>query len=162
MKKNLPTVNNKNGKKSGSSSAVVDYGAIGNYIFALGVQVTLSFFLWTGIDKLLIPFITNNQKGLTSLPIWISTLLVYMLNIQTSKFNPLPNAPEGSTYTPSERKRPSWTPPGWVFAVMWPLFVFGTRATTMAIVAKEVGYYANKVTMAMMVHFGFASLWNSM
>ena len=140
---------------------VVDYGSIGKYVGAISVQVASLYLLWSGIDWMFQRF---NGRAIPSRR-WISFLLIYALNIQAGKFFPLQNIPEQRD--PSEfqsthvkRIQPSWTPPGYVFVLMWPLFVFGTRAYVMATIAEKVGHYANPVTLSMMIHFGFGSLWN--
>jgi len=144
---------------------VVDYGAIGKYIVALAVQVTLSFGMWIGVDWILLQlgyfntklaFLRHNSR------FWIKFVMVYLLNLQVVKFNPLATISERTVDKSPGRKRPSWTPPGWVFAIMWPFFVFGTRAYTMVVIADaHVGKFANPVTFSMMVHFGFGGLWSN-
>ncbi|CAB9507234.1 TspO/MBR family [Seminavis robusta] len=145
-----------NSAKGATTRPPVDFKAIGKYVGSLAVQMSALFLVWSCIDTVVTA--VPNGEGL---PRWTNTILFYALNLLSSKFNPLPKVSEGSYASPG-RKRPSWTPPGWVFAVMWPFFVFGTRAYTMALIVEKVGYYANPITMSLMLHLGFATLWNSM
>lgn len=140
----------------GGSKDVVDYGAILKYSSALCIQVTLSFGMWSLVDRT--PRIFSD--ALNSY-FWAKFAMVYFLNLQVGRFNILPTVSESLNNNRSpNRKRPSWTPPGWVFALMWPFFVFGTRAYTMAVVADKVDRFANPLTLAMMLHFGIGGLWS--
>jgi len=151
--KTLTRGNNKSGSKDKDVTQVVDYGAMLKYTAALAVQATLSVGMWMCVDWAMkvIPKFSNYR--------WFRFVLVYFLNLQVGIVNLLPTISEGRDSSPG-RKRPSWTPPGWVFVLMWPLFVFGTRAYTMVVVADKVGRFVNPVTIAMMVHFGISGLWS--
>jgi len=125
-----------------------------NYTASLAVQSTLSVGMWMCVDwaTKAVPNLPNSR--------WFRFAVVYFLNLQVGIFNLLPTISERVKDISPGRKRPSWTPPGWVFVLMWPLFVFGTRAYTMVVVADKVGRFVNPVTIAMMVHFGVGGLWS--
>lgn len=135
----------------------IDYALILKYVGALAVQTTASCGMWMGVDWALkrspVSVVTNHNV--------FRFFLVYFLNIKANVFNPLPTLSEraGGDSSPN-RKRPSWTPPPLVFALMWPLFVFGTRAYTLVAVANQVGSFANPVTLAMMFHFAIGGVWS--
>lgn len=153
-KKNL--VRQRNKIVTGGPKDVVDYGAILKYSSALCIQVTLSFGMWSLVD-----WTTRTFSDALKSYFWAKFAMVYFLNLQVGRFNILPTVSESLNNNRSpNRKRPSWTPPGWVFALMWPFFVFGTRAYTMAVVADKVGRFANPLTLAMMLHFGIGGLWS--
>ena len=137
--------------------AAVDFGAIAKYSIGLALQLSLIFGVLTGMDALVARFYPGE-----TLPVWANTVIFYLFNINTSVFSPLPSQPEQKEWQYQKRIRPSWTPPGWVFAVMWPLFVFGTRAWTAARIVKAVGNYANPAVMFLMLHLTIANLWNTM
>jgi len=168
---NKSTVARQNSKSGGGpkdnngvdvSQVVVDYGAILKYTTALTIQATLSIGMWMCVDwgylkmKAALPSrsISNHR--------WFRIVLTYFLNATVGLFNLLPTTSDkidGRTNSPG-RIRPSWTPPGWVFVLMWPLFVFGTRAWTMVVVADRVGRFVNPVTISMMVHFAIGGVWS--
>ena len=154
-----------NNKKSTTKEVtVIDYGSIVKYVVAMSVQVGLSFGMWIVIDWAL-QTLTQRFPNVQPSRV-IKFIMVYYFNLHVGKFNFLPKIPERSTPAKNSpgRIRPSWTPPGYVFALMWPLFVFGTRAYTMVVIADNSidGKFANPVMLSMMVHFSFASLWSSM
>lgn len=120
----------------------------------------LIFGLFTGIDKLL----SSEYVVLKKIPLWANAIFFYAFNLFTSLFSPLPSSKgdfDTKEWEYQKRNRPWWTPPGWVFAIMWPLFVFGTRAVTAAAVVDRTGVYANSAIMALMFHLCIGSLWNT-
>jgi len=138
------------------SKEALDYVAILKYGAALCIQVTFSFGFWRIVDWTTKTF-SDPLKSL----FWAKFVMVYFFNLQAGRFNILPTVSEnGAGDLSPDRKRPSWTPPGWVFALMWPLFVFGTRAYTMVVVADKVGGFGNPLTLSMMLHFGIGGLWS--
>lgn len=145
-------------KKASASPAAVDYEAIGKWLASLTFQMSLIFGLLSGIDKLMAPYFIR-------IPL-TNFLFFYAFNLRTSVFSLLPTNARVERQKLSnnkmERKRPSWTPPGIVFAIMWPLFVFGLRAATASmVVASSDGKYATPAIMSLMLHFGIGSLWNT-
>jgi tryptophan-rich sensory protein len=137
----------------------VDFEAIGKYAASLTVQMALIFGVLAGIDKLVARY------SLTRIPFYANVLFFYLFNLNTSAFSLLPQLKEKATkqqdWEYQRRKRPSWTPPGYVFAIMWPLFVFGTRAVTAATVVSKTSRYADPAIMALMLHLCVANLWNT-
>eukprot|EP00980_Cylindrotheca_fusiformis_P001006 scaffold276_cov132-Cylindrotheca_fusiformis.AAC.1 len=107
---------------------------------------------------------TARSINISNIPVWVNAIFFYGFNLKTSVFSPLPSKTdrdsEGWEY--QKRNRPSWTPPGWVFGIMWPLFVFGTRAVTAAVMVQKLGCYANVPIMALMLNLSFGNLWNTM
>lgn len=143
---------------SSSARPPVDFAALAKYAMSLAVQMGLIFGLFTGIDKVL-----SHYDFLKKIPLWANAIFFYAFNLKASLFSPLPSKGDSDTkeWEYQKRNRPSWTPPGWVFAVMWPLFVFGTRAVTAAAVVQKTGLYANSAIMALMFHLCIGSLWNT-
>lgn len=135
----------------------IDFVAIGKYGAALVMQMSLLFGLLTGMDKLL-------AKYAVKIPFAVNFVFFYFFNLKMSIFSPLPNKKEGDTsdWEYTRRKKPSWTPPGLVFAFMWPVFVFGTRAATAAqIVRLSGGVYASPAILSLFVHLVVGTLWNT-
>ena len=164
-------VTNNNNNNDNSSKPPVDFRAIFKYATGLTVQTFMIYtFLAIFMDKLLVSTILKGKLGLlqsTIIPTWANFVFFYMFNANTSFFSILPiNKQSGDKnekqWDNLERKQPSWTPPGYVFAIMWPLFVFGTRAYTASrIVGILGGVYANRAVMALMLHLSVANLWNT-
>jgi len=134
----------------------VDYFTILKYIVALYVQTTFSVGMWMIVDWAIKKFSSSYTNSR-----WFTFALVYFLNLKVGIFNPQCTVSErvAGDLSP-DRKRPSWTPPGWMFVLMWPLFVFGTRAYTMIVVAEKANGFVNPVTIAMMFHFSIGGLWS--
>lgn len=150
-----------NNKTEHPLKPAVDFGAIFKYVIGLTAQTSLIYaFLAICIDKLLVSTLLKGRLGLQSIPIWANFLFFYVFNLMTSLFSILPiNKQRGDL---AKRNKPWWTPPGYVFAIMWPLFVFGIRAFTASrVVGVLGGIYANKAVMALMFHLCVASLWNT-
>lgn len=147
--------------KNVNKAPPVDFGAIGKYGLGLALQLSFIFGFFTGVDTLLTRYASVD---ISKIPLWVNFILFYVFNLRTSLFSPLPSQSDTKLeeWQYQKRNRPSWTPPGWVFALMWPLFVFGTRAFTAAFMVKTLGKYANSTIMALMLHLSFANLWNTM
>eukprot|EP00571_Detonula_confervacea_P006968 CAMPEP_0172320486 /NCGR_PEP_ID=MMETSP1058-20130122/40666_1 /TAXON_ID=83371 /ORGANISM="Detonula confervacea, Strain CCMP 353" /LENGTH=285 /DNA_ID=CAMNT_0013035765 /DNA_START=186 /DNA_END=1043 /DNA_ORIENTATION=- len=142
-------------ESSTNRRAPVDFAAVGKYALALAVQMSLIFGVLTGIDKI-------RAKFAIKIPFYANVLFFYAFNLSTPSFSILPQKGENISFREDrEFNRPSWTPPGYVFAIMWPLFVFGTRATTAAMMVRATGSYANSTVMALMLHLGITNLWNT-
>jgi len=136
----------------------IDFVAIGKYGAALAIQMSLIFGLFTGIDFLLAKYAT------IKVPFAVNFIFFYFFNLKTSIFSPLPNKKEGDTsdWEYTRRNQPSWTPPGLVFAFMWPVFVFGIRAATAAqIVRLSGGVYASPAIFSLLLHLVVGTLWNT-
>lgn len=150
------------GATSQEARRPVDYGAIGKWITSLTVQTALIMGVFTGIDKLVSRFSLK-------IPFYANVVFFYIFNLKSSIFSLLPNRQNKEQqklrqqdWEYNKRQRPSWTPPGFVFAIMWPLFVFGIRAVTAAMVVQASGgIYATPAIAALMTHLGIANLWNT-
>ena len=146
------------GEKTSTSTSQrrgIDWGAVFKYGIGMGVQVGLIYGLFAGVDRLL-------AKLSWKVPFYVNVVFFYLFNTQTGKFNPL--SQQSDTKERSDNfQKPAWTPPGWVFSVMWPLFVFGIRAVTAAMmVDASNGVYATGTLMTLFVHLSFGNLWNIM
>ncbi|KAG7343996.1 TspO/MBR family protein [Nitzschia inconspicua] len=146
--------------ESSNSSPPVDYEAIGKWTIAYMGQLGLVYgFLWC-LDKLV-------SRFNLPLPYYATIPFFYSFNLKTSIFSLLPNKKLKSQkmtqgdWEYNKRKKPSWTPPGFVFALMWPLFVFGLRATTAAMVLAKTGKFACLPIMVLMSHLSVGNLWNT-
>lgn len=152
-----------NSESSTESSArlPVDYAAIGKWAVGYSGQLLLIYGFLSILDKVVAKF------NLLPLPYYITIPFFYAFNLKTSLFNLLPNQKTKSQkmtqddWEYNKRNKPSWTPPGFVFALMWPLFVFGMRATTAAMVYSKTGTLACAPILMLMAHLSVGSLWNT-
>lgn len=146
----------------------LDVTAMIKYVVGYVGQWATLWAVLKGVDALL--SLASNKFGMVPkvLPVWMNAIGFYVFNILTSKFSWLPNRrtdlrkaqQESSTY--NEKIAPNWTPPGWVFGIMWPLYVFGLRAYTAAMVVSSTAQYACPAILSLMAHLCFGSLWNTM
>ena len=137
----------------------VDWSALLKYTVSMVTQVSLIFGVFSALDKLVARFSLQ-------VPFVANVLFFYFFNTKTGTFSPLnqcrDTGDKGSGQFGSKKNRPSWTPPGYVFAVMWPIFVFGLRATTAAMIVDfSAGRYATATLMTLFGHLAFGNLWNT-
>ena len=133
----------------------VDWTALGKYAIGMATQLSLLYGLFRGLDQVVVV-----TRRLSVPPFFVNVVLFYLLNANTGRFNPL--SKQVKPKIAKEFRKPAWTPPGWVFAVMWPLFVFGTRAVTAAVMVQTAdGRYATTAIMSLMLHLSFGNLWNT-
>lgn len=143
----------------------IDWNAIVKYTVGLSGQWSLIAGFLKGIDWAQARFLPNLVGRV---PFLVNFLFFYAFNIRSSFFSLLPNT-KADTQGKKEKEwewkkriQPSWTPPGIVFAIMWPLFTFGLRAATSAMVVKSTGgKYATLPILCLMLHFCVGNLWNT-
>lgn len=139
---------------------VIDYVAVCKWVTSLTVQTAAAMGVLAMIDSLLARFSLK-------VPFYANVAFFYFFNLTTSAFSLLPNRGkeqqklEQADWEYNKRRRPGWTPPAFVFVLMWPLFVFGLRAVTAAMVVQASGIYATPAIGTLMLHLGFGNLWNS-
>lgn len=136
----------------------VDWSALLKYGVSVSVQLSLIFGVFSVLDKVAATFSIQ-------VPFALNIALFYFFNAKTGIFSPLKQCRDmgkrGEGFGKNQ-VRPSWTPPGWVFAIMWPIFVFGTRATTASMIVDfNSGRYATATLMSLFAHLAFGNLWNT-
>lgn len=139
----------------------LDTDAIFKYTAAIAIQLSLIFGVFTGLDKLVSAF---NVK----VPFAANFFLFYVWALRTRIFNPLKNnRPQIKTLESAaandtrKRKMPTWTPPGFVFPIVWLLIIAPIRAITSAMVYGATGKYANVAIMSLMLHLSIGDVWNT-
>jgi translocator protein len=148
-----------------SSKAELDVDAIVKYGGALVIQLGLISGIFTGLDWLVSRF--NIQ-----VPFAVNCLLFYFLALKSRIFNPLANTrPKPSTLeieaaaddenNKATTKRPSWTPPGFIFPIMWLLIIGPIRAATSAMVYASTGSYTCLPILSLMLHLSIGDVWNT-
>lgn len=137
----------------------LDVGAIAKYIAALAIQMGLFTGLFAGLDKVVaatgirVPFAAN-------------FILFYFFALKSRFLNPLQNSrPQVSNKeikNAEERKMPSWTPPGFIFPIVWLLLIGPLRAATSSMVyAAAGGSYCNVAILSLMLHLSIGDVWNT-
>jgi translocator protein len=146
-----------------STKAELDVDAIVKYGGALVIQLGIVFSLFTGLDALVAYFKLQQQ-----VPFAVNFVLFYVFALKSRVFNPLANTrPKPSTLeieAADDNKvtiRPSWTPPGFIFPIMWLLIIGPIRAVTSAMVYATTGSYACWPILALMLHLGIGDVWNT-
>jgi len=148
---------------SSTSQKKVDFSAITKYTVATVTQLGLFASFFSLLDTAL------TAIGKSVLPTPITWLLFYATSLKSRVFNPLNNkrpsrekalSEEGS---PGFRDRimPKWTPPGFVFPIMWLLIISSLRATSSTIVVNSTGRYLNTAIMTLILHLTCGDVWNT-
>jgi translocator protein len=160
--------NNEQPASSTSSIGMFDVSAVLKYGIAIGVQMGLATILLRGMDilvamyKIKIPFIIN-------------FVLFYGLALKSRLLNPMSNTrPQVKTLeaevTTKEKKdiavmfkrnMPTWTPPGFVFPIVWLLIIGPIRAATSSMIYESVGSYASLPILSLMLHLSIGDVWNT-
>jgi len=161
----LQSVEGGDGDASSSTYEKLDTEALIKYPLGLAAQTALMFGFLTGIDKMLAYFSPPLMKPL---PFVVNFVFLYAFNLKSSFFSILPNKKSDGrklnqeNWEYNKRNIPSWTPPGIAFVFGWPLFTFGLRAFTGAMIVQSTGgRFASPAIMSLMLHFCMGNLWNT-
>jgi benzodiazapine receptor len=139
----------------------IDFGALSKYILALAVQMSLFYGLCTGLDKFVVPRLGG------PLPMFVNIPLFYICALKSRIFNPLsnrrplPSTKELEETQQEQRTMPTWTPPGFIFPIVWLLLIGPLRAVTSSMIVKETGVYTTKALLALMLHLSIGDVWNT-
>jgi benzodiazapine receptor len=133
----------------------VDFDAIVKYTVAGIVQMGGLYCLLSVMDK-----------GVSAFdfapPLWANCLFFYACSLKSRVFNPLKNErPKVANPLEVELERPSWTPPGVFFPIMWLLIIGPVRAYSSAVVVDAAGSYATIATLSFLLHLSIGDIWNT-
>mmetsp|Transcript_8707 Transcript_8707/g.10984 ORF Transcript_8707/g.10984 Transcript_8707/m.10984 type:complete len:315 (-) Transcript_8707:87-1031(-) len=145
---------------------VIDYEAITKYGIAAITQLSVLSALFAGLDQIL------SLTEMSVLPSPITWILCYALSLKSRVFNPLNNSrpnlkktegegEEGGSAGFNDRIQPSWTPPGFIFPIVWILIVSPLRATSSTILINSLGGYFTLPLMSLMLHLTCGDVWNT-
>jgi len=148
------------------SSASFDYDAVAKYAAAIGTQMGLLFAFFTGLDRLVA------AAKVKQVPFFVNFVLFYLLALKSRVFNPLSNTrPQPRTMEigkdgngkeeVAKRNMPTWTPPGFVFPIVWLLIIGPIRAAASALLYQSTSSYANVAIMSLMLHLSVGDVWNT-
>jgi len=131
----------------------VDYPQIAKYPIAIAGQVALIGALFKGIDSLV------------TLPTFCVPLIFLFLSLRSRVFSFLPaqrpnRAEQDGNATPSEIKRPSWTPPGIAFPFIW-ITISCLRAASSTLIWRSTGRHLfTPPLLTLILHLCVGDAWN--
>lgn len=135
-----------------------DGGAVIKYATAIAIQMGLFFAIFTGFDKLVAAYSLK-------IPFAVNFILFYFFALKSRILNPLSNQrPKVATKEiegESKRVMPSWTPPGFIFPIVWLLIIAPIRAFSSAMVYQGTSSYASPAILALMLHLSIGDVWNT-
>jgi translocator protein len=137
----------------------LDVDAMAKYAAALAIQMGLFSGIFFAFDKIVaatgveIPFAAN-------------CIFFYFCALKSRVLNPLSNSrPSPATREvpdAEQRKMPSWTPPGFIFPIVWLLLIGPLRAYTTALIYSVNGHeYASFAILSLMFHLSIGDIWNT-
>ena len=104
------------------------------------------------------------------MPFAVNFFFFYACALKSRILNPLNNQrpspdtkelKETEETTAPKRKMPSWTPPGFVFPIVWLLIIGPLRAVSCSLVYQTTGTYANAAIFTLMAHLSIGDIWNT-
>jgi translocator protein len=158
-----------------STPAPLDFGAIGRYILAFVIQMSILTLVLTGVDRTVSVL---NGAGVR-LPFIVNFIFFYCFALKSRFANPLSNErPKPSTKeidnddavveAQAPRKMPEWTPPGVIFPIVWLLIIGPLRAVSSSLLVSKlllldvgVPAYASTPILALMAHLSIGDIWNT-
>ena len=137
----------------------LDVDAIVKYAGALAIQMGLFTGIFLGLDKLV-------AMANIEVPFAVNFIFFYFCALKSRVLNPLSNSrPNPSTKEipdAEQRKMPSWTPPGFIFPIVWLLLIGPLRAYTSALIySVNGGEYASFAILSLMFHLSIGDIWNT-
>ena len=109
----------------------------------------------------------------SSLPFPLVVFVFYAISLKSRIFNPLNNRrpdiskamsnADGDQSSPGFRDRvmPNWTPPGFVFPIMWLLIIGPIRAYSSALVVTTSDSFLHPAIMAFILQLTIGDIWNT-
>jgi len=142
-----------------SGEVKLDTDAILKYAGALAIQMGLFVALFKGLDMAVA------ASGI-QVPFAANCAFFYFFSLKSRVLNPLKNSrPNVSTKEikdAEQRKMPSWTPPGFIFPIVWLLLIGPLRAATTALIySVNGGVYASAAILSLMLHLSIGDIWNT-
>lgn len=138
------------------TAAAIDLVDVVKYAFATSTQFGLVYAVFRALDHV----------GFGSLPTACVPPLFAFLSLRSRIFSPLDNRrpdrkAQGGAATPATTKRPSWTPPGIAFPIIWSTISL-LRTISATIVWRATGRSLACVPLlALVAHLCVGDTWNS-
>ncbi|GKY98631.1 hypothetical protein MPSEU_000819800 [Mayamaea pseudoterrestris] len=135
-----------------------DFDAVVKYAMAIGIEVSLFALIFYGLDKAVAHYAIK-------VPTAANFVLFYLLALKSRLLNPLannrPSTKSLETKNQPERKMPSFTPPGFIFPIVWLLIIGPIRAAASCMLYNKLGVYASAPLLALMLHLSIGDVWNT-
>ena len=133
----------------------IDVEALVKYAVAGAVQMSGFYVALSAMDYGLASFDLSP-------PIWANCLFFYACSLKSRVLNPLSNnRPKVASPIEEEINRPSWTPPGVFFPIMWLLIIGPIRAYSSSMVFEATGSYTNVAILSFLLHLSIGDIWNT-
>ena len=134
----------------------VDTDALTKYATSGIIQMSSFFALFTAMDSLV------SVSGI-EVPFAANCAFFYLCSLRSRIFNPLSNDRPNvaSVNDESITIRPSWTPPGVVFPIMWLLIIGPLRAYSASLVYMSTDSYASVAILSFFLHLSIGDIWNT-
>jgi tryptophan-rich sensory protein len=140
---------------AGSDNNDIDFDALMKYTVAGAVQMGAFYCLLSAMDKGISSFDLSP-------PLWANCLFFYACSLKSRVFNPLRNErPTVASPIEVEINRPTWTPPGVFFPIMWVLVIGPIRAYSSSLVYEATGTYADIAILSFLLHLSIGDIWNT-
>jgi len=159
------TASHSNNQPELSTTSRVDTSAIAKYFIALTTQVSLFGLTFYTMDTLLSSILKINASMLPKPLVWF---LFYVTSIRSRVFNPLNNTrPKISTSNETSAKgfndriMPKWTPPGFIFPIVWLLIISPLRATSSTMIVQSTHSFCTLPLLSFILHLSIGDIWNT-
>ena len=149
-----------------SSPGSFDPTAVLKYGIAIGVQMGLAATLLRTLDLVI-------ARYKIQVPFALNFIFFYALALKSRVLNPMSNTrPQVKTLEAKEtkskdvatvfkRQMPKWTPPGFIFPIVWLLIIGPIRATASSLIYQSVGAYASLPILSLLLHLSIGDVWNT-
>jgi tryptophan-rich sensory protein len=92
--------------------------------------------------------------------------LFYITSLKSRVYNPLNNSrpklvKEDVVKGFNDRIMPKWTPPGFIFPIVWLLIVSPLRATASTMIVQAKASFLNLPLLSLMLHLSVGDVWNT-
>jgi translocator protein len=165
MSSSESSLDSKEPMKALPAAKVLDIGAMVRYGSAIIIQMALFAGVFSGLDALVAAL------KISKVPFAINFILFYACALKSRVLNPLNNqrpqpktkeieSKDGSN-DPPPRIMPSWTPPGFIFPIVWLLIIGPLRAVSSSLVYQSTGRYFCTSIMTLMAHLSIGDIWNT-
>jgi translocator protein len=151
--------------ESSSSKDSFDPTAVLKYGIAISVQMGLAATILRTLDLIVARYKIH-------VPFAVNFIFFYAMALKSRVLNPMSNtrpqvktleAPEDkkNVATVFKRQMPKWTPPGFIFPIVWLLIIGPIRATASSLVYQSVGTYASLPILSLYLHLSIGDVWNT-
>jgi translocator protein len=152
------------GSESSLSNDSFDPTAVLKYGIAIAVQMGLAATILRILDLIVARYNIH-------VPFAVNFVFFYAMALKSRVLNPMSNTrPQVKTLeAPGQkdvaavfkRQMPKWTPPGFIFPIVWLLIIGPIRATASSLVYQSVGAYASLPILSLYLHLSIGDVWNT-